>query len=205
MTRTSSISGAFVIRQRSPVRVAAASIFSAAFFAPLMATVPDSGRPPSTRKTSRGTASGTYSQWNGLASAISVVEGSRGRGPGLSAVARTFPVTPLRDTDAQQCLLERGASRGQVGALVIPGLERALRLATRLLGLLEIDLAGHVGGLRHHDDAIRADLQEAADDRERLLAAALADAQLPDAEHRHERSVVRQHPELALGAWQLDR
>ena len=36
MTRTSSISGTFVNRQRSPVRVAAASSFSAAFFAPLI-------------------------------------------------------------------------------------------------------------------------------------------------------------------------
>ena len=39
MTRTSSISGTFVNRQRSPVRVAAASILSAAFFAPLIGTV----------------------------------------------------------------------------------------------------------------------------------------------------------------------
>ena len=40
MTRTSSISGTFVNRQRSPVRVAAASIFSAAFFAPLIGDRP---------------------------------------------------------------------------------------------------------------------------------------------------------------------
>ena len=53
MTRTSSISGTFVNRQRSPVSVAAASIFSAAFFEPLIGTVPRSGRPPSIRKTSR--------------------------------------------------------------------------------------------------------------------------------------------------------
>ena len=78
MTRTSSISGTFVKRQRSPVRVAAASIFSAAFFAPLIATVPDSGWPPSTRKNSCWTGSGTYSQWNGLASATGY---PRRRGP----------------------------------------------------------------------------------------------------------------------------
>ena len=70
MTRTSSISGTFVSRQRSPVRTAAASSLRAAFLAPLIWTVPASGRPPSTRKTSRATGSGVYSQWNGRASAM---------------------------------------------------------------------------------------------------------------------------------------
>ena len=46
MTRTSSISGTFVNRQRSPVSVAAASIFSAAFFEPLIGTVPLRGSRP---------------------------------------------------------------------------------------------------------------------------------------------------------------
>src|SRR4051812_31227336 len=69
MTRTSSISGTFVKRQRSPVSVAAARSLSAAFLEPLIRTVPDSGRPPSTRNTSRATGSGLYSQWNGFASA----------------------------------------------------------------------------------------------------------------------------------------
>ena len=69
MTRTSSISGTLVSRQRSPVRVAAASSLRAAFLAPLIGTVPWSGRPPSIRKTSRATGSGRYSQWNGRASA----------------------------------------------------------------------------------------------------------------------------------------
>ena len=56
MTRTSSISGTLVNRQRSPVRVAAASSLSAAFLAPLMATVPrQRPTPPSTRKTSAAT------------------------------------------------------------------------------------------------------------------------------------------------------
>ena len=42
-TRTSSMSGTFVKRQRSPVRVAAAISFSAAFLAPLIGTVPCNG------------------------------------------------------------------------------------------------------------------------------------------------------------------
>ena len=65
MTRTSSISGTLVIRQRSPVSVAAASILSAAFLAPLIATRPgqrppalDRGRPPASRARAR-TPSGT--------------------------------------------------------------------------------------------------------------------------------------------------
>ena len=53
MTRTSSISGTFVNRQRSPVRVAAASSLRAAFFAPLTCTVPRRGAPPSIRNASR--------------------------------------------------------------------------------------------------------------------------------------------------------
>ncbi len=73
MTRTSSISGTFVSRQRSPVRTAAARSLRAAFFAPLTWTVPDSGRPPSTRKTSRVTGAGVNSQWNGRASAMTLV------------------------------------------------------------------------------------------------------------------------------------
>ncbi len=70
MTRTSSMSGTFVNRQRSPVSVAAASIFRAAFFEPLIGTSPRSGVPPSIRKTSRVTGSGVYSQWKGRASAM---------------------------------------------------------------------------------------------------------------------------------------
>ena len=66
----SAISGTLVKRQRSPVRIAAASSLSAAFLAPLMGTLPRSGRPPSTRNASRWTGGAVYSQWNGRASAI---------------------------------------------------------------------------------------------------------------------------------------
>ena len=105
MTRTSSISGTFVNRQRSPVRVAAASSLRAAFFAPLISTRPDSARPPSIRKTSRVTGAGWYSQWNGRASATSR----------SSAVPRTLAVTTLGDPDPEEGLLEAGPGRGQVG------------------------------------------------------------------------------------------
>ena len=62
MTRTSSISGTFVSRQRSPVSVAAAMSFNAAFFAPLTRTDPLSGTPPSIRNTPRSTGSVSNSQ-----------------------------------------------------------------------------------------------------------------------------------------------
>jgi hypothetical protein len=50
----------------------------------------------------------------------------------------------------------------------------------------------------------RQDLDEAAGDREEVLRAAGADSELADAERRHERGVVWQHPQLALGAGQRD-
>ena len=105
MTRTSSISGTFVNRQRSPVRVAAASILSAAFFAPLIGTTPDSARPPSTRNTSLATGSGLYSQWNGFASAIL-------RRAASAAVPGTLAVSTLRDPDPEEGLLELGSRGG---------------------------------------------------------------------------------------------
>src|SRR2546423_2224164 len=220
MTRTSSISGTFVKRQRSPVSVAAASILRAAFLAPLMRTSPCSGRPPSIRNTSRVTASGTYSQWNGLASAMAppMMNGqpqrclatrspSAGATRLLATWARTagsLMTTALGDADAEQRLLERGARRGQVRWLVVARFERPFGLAARLLGALEIDLGGHVRHLGHHDDLVRPDLDEATRDGEVLLAAARPDPQLADAEHRHERGVVGQDPQLALATRDLD-
>src|SRR5688500_8252929 len=125
MTRTSSISGTLVNRQRSPVSVAAASIFRAAFLAPLIATVPDSGLPPSTRKISRWTGSGTYSQWNGLASATP-----------LPAAPRALPVASLGDADPEERLLQGGPGGRQVGAFAVPRFEGPLCLAPSLLRLL---------------------------------------------------------------------
>ena len=117
----------------------------------------------------------------------------------VTSVPRTLAVSPLGDADPEEGLLERGARRGQVDRIGLDGpLERTLGLAPGLLRPLEVDLARQVGRLGHHHDPVRSHLEEAADDRERLLRPALADAQLPDAEHRHERRVVRQHPELTL-------
>ena len=131
--------------------------------------------------------------------------GRASRRPSPSRGRRALAVPPLGDPDAQQRLLELGARGGQVGAFAVARLEGPLGLAPRLLGLLEVDLARQVGRLGHDHDLVGPDLEEPADDRERLLGAALADAQLADAEHRHQRRVVRQDAELALDARDVDR
>jgi hypothetical protein len=82
MTRTSSISGTFVKRQRSPVRVAAASSFRAAFFEPLIGTSPsaDAALDP---EDLAGHRLGRDSQWKGFASAIG--DASAGSSPRFAA------------------------------------------------------------------------------------------------------------------------
>src|SRR5260221_13588429 len=146
MTRTSSISGTFVDRQRSPVRVAAASSFRAAFFAPLIATVPLSGRPPSMSSAVCSTGSGRYSHWKGRASAM-VWSSSV-----LAAVPRTLAMTALGDPDPEERLLERRSRGRQVGALAVADLECALGLAAGLLGSLAADVRPEVGPLGPHHD-----------------------------------------------------
>ena len=121
MTRTSSISGTFSNRQRSPVRTAAASSLRAAFFAPDTCTVPLSGRPPSIRNASGGGVSGVYSQWNGLASATGPSRDLRGP----SRCRRS------RDPDPEQRRLELHPRGREVGALDVAALERALSASRR--------------------------------------------------------------------------
>src|SRR4029450_5961721 len=104
MTRTSSISGTFVKRQRSPVSVAAASILSAAFLLPLIRTRPLSVRPPVTRKACRSTGCSWYSQWN-LRSEVT----------GSSARARALAVTAFGYADAEECPLERRSCPREIG------------------------------------------------------------------------------------------
>ena len=114
-------------------------------------------------------------------------------------------VTTFCDPDAKERLLEGGPGSRQVDTLVVARFERSLGLASCLLCLLEVDLAGHVGRLGQDDDLVRSDLQEPADDGERLLDTILAEPQLPDTERRDERRMMRQDAELSLGAGHLDR
>src|SRR3954471_18701663 len=118
MARTSSISGTFVSRQRSPVSVAAASILRAAFFAPLTRTVPSRGRPPVTRYRSGATLGGSYSQWKGRASATSIHRLHR-----------------LRDDDAGppgDDVPRPGSGAGPAGALLAPPAGGPLRGPSRV-------------------------------------------------------------------------
>src|SRR4249920_414618 len=97
----------------------------------------------------------------------------------LTPVPGPLAVSPLGDADPEEGGLERGPGSGQVDRVGLRGaLDGAFGIAPGFLGALEVDLAGHVGRLGHHDDAIRANLEEAAGDRERLLLPTLADAQL---------------------------
>src|SRR4029079_16035453 len=120
---------------------------------------------------------GRYSHWNGRASAMP--------GAPLSApVTRTFAMATFGDADAQQRLLKRRAGGGQIGWLVGGGLQRPLGLTARLLRALEVDVAREVGVRAHDDDFVGRDLQEAADDGEGFLGAALANPQLAHTERR---------------------
>src|SRR5687768_3276315 len=150
MTRTSSISGTFVKRQRSPVRVAAASILRAAFLLPLIRTRPRSWTPPVTRKACFSTGCSWYSQWNGR----SDVKRSAAR-------TRAFSVPPLGNADAQQRTLQRRPRSGEVGRLFETFGQGPLGLASGFHRLFDVDLGRHVGRLGHHHDLVRPDLQEA--------------------------------------------
>jgi hypothetical protein len=124
----------------------------------------------------------------------------------LPPVPGAFAVSTLGDADPEEGVLEGGAGGGEVDIIGLGGtFEGPFRFAPGFLGALEIDLARHVGRFRHDHDPIGPDLEEAADDRERLDLSALADAQFADAQHRDERRVVRQHAELALDSRELDR
>ena len=103
------------------------------------------------------------------------------------------------DADVQQgrCSAARAAARS---AGSWKPARAPLGLATRLLGLLEVDLGGQVGRLGHHHDLVGPDLEEAAGDGERFLVAALADAQLAHAQRGQQRRVVGQDAQLALDA-----
>src|SRR5690349_2628826 len=74
---------------------------------------------------------------------------------------RALAPSPLGDTDAQERTLHRRPGTGKVGRLGEALLERSLGLTPRSLGCLEVDLRGQVGGLGHHDDLVRANLDEA--------------------------------------------
>jgi hypothetical protein len=75
----------------------------------------------------------------------------------------------LGHPDAHELALERGPRGREIRALVGSRLEGALGIPTSLLGSLEVDLRGEVGALGHHDDLVRQDLDEAAEDGERFL------------------------------------
>ena len=122
MTRTSSISGTFVNRQRSPVRVAAASSLRAAFFEPLTRTV--------------------AAERHASLDAEDLARHRRRRElpverPGVShrpvrrVSPRAAPGGALGDPDAQECLPQVRPGAGEIGRLDEPGLQRPFRASRR--------------------------------------------------------------------------
>ena len=122
MTRTSSISGTFVKRQRSPVSVAAASSLSAAFLLPLIGHL--AAQRPAAVDAERLALDRQL--------LVLPVERTSVGHVGSAARARTLAVAALGDADAQQRALQRGAGAGQVGRLLEALCERPLGLAARL-------------------------------------------------------------------------
>src|SRR5438270_5351632 len=75
-----------------------------------------------------------------------------------------------------------------------------LRALASGLGLLEGDLVRVLGHVGEHCDPVGQDLEKAATDEEQLFLTAVRDLQGGRLEDRHQRSIPRQHPELAIGA-----
>ena len=116
----------------------------------------------------------------------------------LSAVSRALTMAAFRDPDPQQSLLELRPGARKVSRLVGCGIERPLRLAPRCLRLFQVDLGRQIRCLGHHNHLVRPDLEEAADDRERLLPAALLDPELTDTQGGDQWRMVRQDAQLAF-------
>ena len=101
-----------------------------------------------------------------------------GRTPGrLVFAARRSSGDSLGHTDADQCSLQRRPSGGEVDGLDETALDDVLGLASGSFGPLQVYLRGHVRGLGQHNDTIRPNLQEPAEDGEGLFVARRLEAQ----------------------------
>jgi hypothetical protein len=120
--------------------------------------------------------------------------------PALRLVRSPRSARPtLGEADSDERSLESGPRDRQISRLDC-ALEDSLGLAAGALGPLEVDLGGHVGHLRQNHDAVRSNLQEAAEDGELLLLPAAFEAQHALAERRDQRGVVREYAKLAFAA-----
>ena len=181
MTRTSSISGTLLNRQRSPVRVAAASSLSAAFLAPLTRTVPSQRRAALDRNASGATAArGRYSQWNGRGVSHALISPPASDGPSRRRRSRRgSAAAPAAATPA----------RRKVGALGKP--DSSARSASRRASWA---FSRSISDAMSAVSAITTTLsgrtwRKPPTMAKRLLLAALADAQL--ARRRASRAAAR--------------
>ena len=118
-----------------------------------------------------------------------------------AAPAWALAMAALGDADAQQRPLHRGPRPRQVGRLLEALLDGALRLAA----VPASAASRSISDARSASSAMTTTLSGRTWRNPPAMAkysssAALADAQLPDAERREQRGVMRQDAELALGA-----
>jgi hypothetical protein len=109
----------------------------------------------------------------------------------------------LRDTQADRRSLERLFGSRKIESLTTLGEPRLGALAGGL-GPLQVNLLDALRRIGQHDDAVVQHLEEAAEDDQRLLAAALLDTHLTGREKREERRVLWQDAELPLRAGRDD-
>ena len=191
MTRTSSISGTFSNRQRSPVRHAAASSFRAAFFAPRPCTVPLQRPAALDPERLRGRR---------LRGVLPVERPGVSHGRSRPATG-ALPVAPLRDPDPEQ---RRAGAAARAAARSAPSTYPASS-ARSASAAPPGPSRGRSRTPRSAVSAITTTLSGRTWRNPPAIAklsslAALADLQLPDPEQAHERRVVRQDPELAVDA-----
>src|SRR5439155_20905146 len=99
--------------------------------------------------------------------------------PEAVSVALHATAAPLAHPHSYESPLERRAR-----ALLVRGghrtrLQRSLSSLARLLGALDVDLLDVLGGLGEHDDAVAANVHEAAEHGQHFLAATLFHPELP--------------------------
>jgi len=104
----------------------------------------------------------------------------------------------LRKADPNESPLKCGPGTREVGGFDETVVDRVLGLAPRPLGTLEVYVRGDVGRFGQDHDPVRTNLQEAAEDGDLLLLAAVLEPQHALAEQRDQGRMMGQNAHLAL-------
>jgi hypothetical protein len=120
--------------------------------------------------------------------------------------ARRLVLTPrsacakLGEADADERSLKGRPREREIGRLHETAFDDVLGLAASPLRPFQVDFRGHIGHLGQDHDAVRPNLEEAAEDGERLFLPAALDAKHALAEGRDKRGMVREDAKLAFAA-----